>query len=83
LRIAIAVLVGLALGSIGFGMLRSLVGRTPHQPLEQIEVPSPDVRISYLCDNCKTELLLLRKGSDAPPRHCGEAMTKREEIARA
>ena len=27
-----------------------------------------------------TELLLVRKGSEAPPRHCGEAMIRREEV---
>jgi hypothetical protein len=80
MRIAIAVVMGLALGAVGIGMLRSLVGRTPHQPLAEIEAPPPDVRITYWCENCGTEVLLLRKGSELAPRHCGESMTRREEV---
>ncbi len=80
-RILVAVVIFLVVGSIGLAMLRSLVGRTPHQPLEQIELPPPDVRITYWCENCGTEVLLVRKGSDTAPRHCGESMAKREEVA--
>ena len=71
------------LASVGIGMIRSLGAGAPraHDP-EDAVAPSPDVRIVYRCSNCGTEVLLLRKGADAPLRHCGEQMTMREEIAR-
>lgn len=72
------------LATIGIGMLRSLGGRTPHAHDPADAAPPPaDVRIVFRCGTCGTELLLLRRGSEAPPRHCGEAMTVREEIARS
>jgi DNA-directed RNA polymerase subunit RPC12/RpoP len=39
--------------------------------------------VIYRCENCGTELLLLVKGTEAAPRHCGEHMARREEIRRA
>lgn len=83
MRLAVAILMALVLASVGIGMLRSLGGRTPHKPLEQIEIPPADVRITFWCENCGTEVLLLRKGSENPPRHCGEPMVKREEVAKS
>jgi predicted RNA-binding Zn-ribbon protein involved in translation (DUF1610 family) len=72
----------LIFGSVGIGMLRSL-NRTPRSvPLSEVEVTPPDVRVTYRCETCGTEMLLLRKGSEAAPRHCGEAMARREEVAR-
>lgn len=69
--------------TIGIGMLRSLGGRTPHAHDPEDATPTPeDARIVFRCENCGTELLLLRRGSDVSPRHCGETMTLREEIAR-
>ena len=82
-RVAVAVVIAAALVSIGLGMLLSLVRRTPRNvPLPEAEAPPANVRITYWCEECGTEVLLLRKGSDAPPRHCGEAMIQREEVAR-
>jgi hypothetical protein len=84
MRSLIAFLVFGALATIGIGMLRSLVGRTPHahDPEDAVTQPA-DVRIVFRCENCGTELLLLRRGSETAPRHCGEGMTLREEIARS
>jgi hypothetical protein len=82
-RVVIAVVVAGLLASIGIGMLLSLVRRTPtNVPLPEAEAPPAGLRVTYWCEECGTELLLVRKGSEAPPRHCGEAMTRREEIAR-
>jgi len=82
-RVVVAVVIAFVLVSIGLGMLLSLVRRTPRNvPLPDAEPPPADVRITYYCEECGTEVLLLRKGSEAAPRHCGEAMIRREEIAR-
>jgi hypothetical protein len=82
-RVVVAVVIAFVLVSIGLGMLLSLVRRTPRNvPLPDAEPPPADVRITYYCEECGTEVLLLRKGSEAAPRHCGEAMIMREEIAR-
>ena len=84
LRAVIAVVAALAIAWIGWGMFRSLLRRTPRNvPLPEPEVPPADVRITYRCEECGTELLLLRKGSESPPRHCGEAMLRREEVERS
>ena len=82
MRVAIAIGMAFVMGAVGVGMLRSLAGRRPHEALDEPEAVPADVRLTYWCENCGTELLLLRKGSDAPPRHCGESMVKREEVAR-
>ncbi|HVL33862.1 MAG TPA: hypothetical protein VM600_09820 [Actinomycetota bacterium] len=87
MRIAIAIMMFLVLASIGLGMLRSLGGGRPHggvaaggaDPLPV--APPPDVRITFWCENCGTEVLLLRRGSESPPRHCGESMIRREEVS--
>jgi hypothetical protein len=83
LRAVIAVVAALAIAWVGWGMFRSLLRRTPRNvPLPEPEATPADVRITYRCEECGTELLLLRKGSESPPRHCGEAMLRREEIER-
>lgn len=84
MRYVIAAGMFAVLAAFALGMLRSLSGRAPHahQP-EDAVAPPADVRIIYRCGTCGTELLVLRRGSDAAPRHCGESMTLREEIPRA
>jgi DNA-directed RNA polymerase subunit RPC12/RpoP len=84
MRVVVALLMFGALAAFGLGMLRSLSGRRPHAHDPSDAAPPPaDVRIVYRCGTCGTELLVLRQGSDAAPRHCGESMTLREEIPRA
>ena len=39
-------------------------------------------RTTYWCAGCGAEVLLLVRGADVPPRHCGERMTERREVAR-
>ena len=81
LRAIIAIVAAIAIAWIGWGMFRSLLRRTPRNvPLPEPEATPADVRITYWCEECGTELLLIRKGSEAAPRHCGEAMAKREEV---
>jgi predicted RNA-binding Zn-ribbon protein involved in translation (DUF1610 family) len=81
-RVFIAVVMSATMALIGIGMLRSLRSAPRSTPLPEIETPSPDVRVTFWCETCGTEVLLLRKGSESAPRHCGEAMIKREEITR-
>lgn len=83
MRFAIAVVMFLVLFSIGIGMLRSLGARRPHEPAGPPEPPPPGVRVTFWCENCGTEVLLLRQGTESPPRHCGEQMLRREEVARS
>lgn len=66
--------------SIGIGMLRSFQSRPGGKLLDEPEILEVDARIVYWCEECGTELLLLIKGSENPPRHCGERMAAREEI---
>jgi hypothetical protein len=83
MRVVVAVLMTAVIGGIGVGMLRSLTARTPaNVPLAEPQAPPANTRVTYWCSTCGTEVLLLRKGSEAPPRHCAEPMQRREEIAR-
>jgi len=82
MRVFIAVVMGLAIASIGWMMLRGLRVQAPTKELEVVEEAPVDARITFYCENCHTEVLLLRRGSEQPPRHCGEKMIERTEIAR-
>lgn len=82
MRVALAVVFGAAIFAVGLATLRGLARPRAKAAFEVVEAPPPGVRILYWCENCGTELLLLRKGSEAPPRHCGEPMIRREEILR-
>ena len=69
--------VGLLLATLvirwGVASLRPLqVGQRTYEPVDVVEEAGVPV---YACKECGTQLVLLRRGSDKPPRHCGEAMT--------
>lgn len=82
MRFVIAAVFAVAFASIGIGMLRSLRRAPRNVPLPEIQVLPETARVTYWCDTCGTEVLLLRKGSESAPRHCGEAMIRREEVRR-
>ena len=89
MRVAVAVFIGLAILFVGLGVLRGFAmprrgaGVAGSPPPLEVAKPMPEgVRILYWCETCGTEVLLLRAGSEAAPRHCGEPMTRREEILR-
>lgn len=69
--------VGLAMfGAMGAGA--SEAGAVEPQPVDpQVE------RTAYACAQCGAELVLIVRGEDTPPRHCGERMTEHREIPRA
>lgn len=78
-----APLLSLAILWIGLGSLRSLQLGGAHIPDGDPEVVDPTVeRTTYWCAGCGAEVLLLVRGTDAPPRHCGERMRERIEIQR-
>lgn len=70
--------VGLLLATLvirwGLASMRPLqVGsKTYRDPVDVVEQAGVPV---YSCPACGTQLVLLRRGSDVAPRHCGEAMT--------
>lgn len=83
-RYIFAPLLGLLILRIGlasFGSLRTGGAHIPSGPPEVVD-PAQE-RITYWCGGCGAEVLLLIRGAEVPPRHCGERMTERREIARA
>lgn len=79
----LAPLLGVVIWWIGVGSLASLRRGAAHLPSGD---PTPlDLqveRITYWCEGCGAELLLLVRGTDMPPRHCGERMTPHTEVLR-
>jgi hypothetical protein len=76
-----APLLSLVILWFGLGSLRSLQVGGAHIPDGDPQVVDPAVeRTTFRCAGCGAELLLLVRGTDAPPRHCGERMQERIEI---
>ena len=71
-RVALAIVIATVSLRLGFGMMRPLrVGEKSHPPIDVISDEGIPV---YACTGCGTQLVLLRKGNDKAPRHCGETM---------
>jgi len=71
-RAGLAIVIATVSLRLGFGMMRPLrVGEKSHPPVDVITEGTIPV---YTCAGCGTQLVLLRKGNDRAPRHCGEAM---------
>lgn len=78
-----APLLGIAILWFGLGSLRSLQTGAAHIPDGDPEQVDPTVeRTTYWCAGCGAEVLLLVRGTESPPRHCGERMHERVEIPR-
>lgn len=78
-----APLLGLLIYTIGvasLGSLRRGASYVPDGPPRPVDPRSE--RTVYWCEGCGAELLLLVRGTVSPPRHCGERMTERREVAR-
>lgn len=76
-------LLGLAVWSVGvatLGSLRRGAAHVPDGPPEPVDVRAE--RTTYWCSGCGAEVLLLVRGAPVPPRHCGERMVERREVAR-
>jgi len=81
-RIAVAILAAIAFGWIGLGMVRSLAVKPGSSTFDEPVDADVAVRTVFWCQTCGTELLLLRRGSEKAPRHCGESMHERDEVDR-
>ncbi|CAN5263881.1 MAG: hypothetical protein H0V93_05820 [Euzebyales bacterium] len=66
-------------GTASFGSLRRGASYIPDGPPRPVDTTRE--RIVYWCAGCGAELLLLVRGTEAAPRHCGERMTDRRETA--
>jgi hypothetical protein len=42
-----------------------------------VDVEEEGTLLVFACETCGEQLVLLRKGTDAPPRHCAEQMVLR------
>ncbi|HJR19891.1 MAG TPA: hypothetical protein VJ922_09270 [Actinomycetota bacterium] len=82
--ILLAIVFGVVILVVLLGTLRGFAGpRGGGKPAIEAVEPMPEgLRILYWCETCGLEVLLLRRGTENPPRHCGESMTKREEMLR-
>ena len=74
------VVVALVLGGLvlitGRAMFRSYsVTKGPTGPA--VDVEERGKLLVYACETCGEQLVLLRRGTDAPPRHCSEKMVLR------
>lgn len=79
----LAPVLGLAILRVGlasFGSLRAGARHIPDGP--PVPVDPGTERVVYWCAGCGAEVLLLVRGADVAPRHCGERMTERVEVAR-
>ena len=82
--ILLAVVFGVVILVVLLGTLRGFAGpRGGTKPAIEAVEPMPEgLRILYWCETCGLEVLVVRRGTENPPRHCGEPMIKREEILR-
>jgi hypothetical protein len=72
-RAAVGLLIATLVIQWGLASMRPL--RVDEKTYEPVDVVEPDGVPVYACRECGTQLVLLRRGSDKPPRHCGDAMT--------
>jgi hypothetical protein len=72
-RAAVGLLIATLVIRWGLASMRPLqVGAKSYDPVDVVEESGVPV---YSCTTCGTQVVLLRRGSDKPPRHCGEPMT--------
>lgn len=72
-RAAVGLLLATLVVQWGLASMRPL--HPTEKSYEPVDVVEEDGVPVYSCKACGTQLVLLRRGSDKPPRHCGEAMT--------
>jgi DNA-directed RNA polymerase subunit RPC12/RpoP len=75
-----APLLGLLIWRVGTASFASLRRGGAHIPAGPPQPVDAGERITYWCGGCGAEVLLLVRGSDVAPRHCGERMTERREV---
>jgi DNA-directed RNA polymerase subunit RPC12/RpoP len=74
-------LLGVGIWSVGiatFGALRRGAAHVPDgSDPEPVDLTTE--RVTYWCEGCGAEVLLLVRGTPVAPRHCGERMTEQRE----
>ena len=79
----LAPLLGYLILRLGLATFGSLARGAAHVPSGEPQPVDPDrERVTYWCEGCGAELLLLVRGTGMPPRHCGERMHERAEVPR-
>ncbi len=78
----VTLLMGLAIWCVGTATFASLRGAGPIPESAPTTVDARAERVTYRCEGCGAELLLLVRGSRTAPRHCGERMHERRELPR-
>jgi hypothetical protein len=74
--VVVAVVLGGLVLLTGRTMFRSYsVTKGPTGPA--VDVEEQGKLLVYACEVCGEQLVLLRRGTDAPPRHCSEKMVLR------
>jgi hypothetical protein len=74
--VIVAVVIGALVLLSGRTMFRSYsTTKGPTGPA--IDVEERSTLLVFACEVCGEQLVLLRKGTDAPPRHCAEKMVLR------
>jgi hypothetical protein len=74
---------GLLIYRVGTASFRSLREGARHIPDgPPVAVDTAVERLVYWCGGCGAEVLLLVRGTQMAPRHCGESMSARTEVAR-
>lgn len=82
-RYVIAPLMGLAIFRVGFATFGQFgVGASYIPDGDPVPVDPRSERVTYWCGGCGAEVLLLVRGTETAPRHCGEKMVERREVAR-
>jgi hypothetical protein len=71
-----AVLLGALILATGRAVFRGYsITKGPTGP--PVDVAEEGTLLVFACETCGEQLVLLRKGTDAPPRHCAEKMILR------
>jgi hypothetical protein len=74
-------LAGLAIARVGIATFTSIRAGGDHLPDgDPTPVDLAAERVTYWCEGCGAEVLLLVRGTTTPPRHCGERMNERHEV---
>jgi hypothetical protein len=68
-----AIAIGLLVGRVGIGVLRSITGPGAHRTKPEIE-DVEELDVFLVCEECGTEFRVTRLGELQIPRHCGEPM---------
>jgi hypothetical protein len=72
----IAVAMGLFVFATGRAVFRGYT-RTKGPTGPPTDVDEADTLLVFACETCGEQLVLLRKGTDVPPRHCADPMVLR------